>query len=300
MPEANYPVINGEIASLADYSALIKKIQAEWKDQGVDYFPANLWFRGQKNDWPLLPKVLRPVEDPETDCITTYNELMILEAFTALYRNYIAERFEDRSLEMLAFMQHYGAPTRLLDWTENALIGLYFAVEAVRPDSAGSPVVWIMCPGQLNTLALEGDRQMPGPFLGSIAMVRARIEMIGRLREIRPGMRFKIASGEEVLGRYLTLPFAFYPVSSGNLRLATQKGCFTIHGTQREAIEDLFTQKGKECFLRRVCIRKEAAGAIREELRVMGITPRSVFPDLAGLVQELSGRTYFDWSQKKP
>ena len=31
---------------------------------------------------------------------------------------------------------------------------------------------------------------------------------------------------------------------------------------------------------------------IREGLRIMGITPRSVFPDLGGLSQELSGREY--------
>src|SRR5881227_953261 len=41
-----------------------------------------------------------------------------------------------RALEWLALMQHYGAPTRLLDFTESFWIALYFAFEDAEEDCA--------------------------------------------------------------------------------------------------------------------------------------------------------------------
>jgi hypothetical protein len=292
MPETSYPV-TAEIASVAEYLALLKQVQAEWEALGENYYPTNLWFRGQKDDWPLLPRVLRSLEDPETGQTARHNEFFILNAFTSLYGNYIVERFEPESVQMLALMQHNGVPTRLLDWTESALVGLFFAVEEVRSDFGGTPVVWIICPGRLNTLALKGQATVRGPFVASISMVTGRIEMIGREPEIRDDGFLITGSKEKLSAERLSLPVAFYPISFNNLRLAVQKGCFTIHGTDPVGIDALFINTSEQCFLKRVNISKEAAGGIREELRVMGITPRSLFPDLNGLAQELRGREYF-------
>ena len=55
---------------------------------------------------------------------------------------------EDDHLGWLAMMQHYGAPTRLMDWTYSFFIAVYFALEASSTDAA----VW----------ALNTDR-MPAP-----------------------------------------------------------------------------------------------------------------------------------------
>jgi hypothetical protein len=52
----------------------------------------------------------------------------------------------DNSLEWLALIQHYGGPTRLLDFTRSFYIAAFFAVETADADAA----IWCLNPRMLN------------------------------------------------------------------------------------------------------------------------------------------------------
>src|SRR5690606_36926394 len=69
--------------------------------------------------------------------------------------------------EWLFLMQHYGVPTRLLDWTDSPLVALFFAVYNVDRDDRDASL-WVLLPAALNrqTGWAELQDQAGIPFFG--------------------------------------------------------------------------------------------------------------------------------------
>ena len=103
-------------------------------------------YRGQCDaSWSLIPSFYRGLDEfqpPPTD-LEDGEWLGALER--DVYREFELKgrRFASRKWEFhnpwhrLIFAQHYGLPTRLLDWSKSALIAAYFAVNS-HPDQDGA------------------------------------------------------------------------------------------------------------------------------------------------------------------
>lgn len=99
-------------------------------------------FRGLKSvEHELEPSIERAIEPSEN--WAAFEPLLLAEfqSKARLYRNaYDLPQLDDR-LSWLALMQHYGVPTRLLDFTYSPYLALYFALRSRGRGERDSPFV---------------------------------------------------------------------------------------------------------------------------------------------------------------
>ena len=114
-------------------------------------------FRGQPSSkYPLATKLERDLKDFKVDMKEALRiEGGLLRRFKRQCHHYIAHPpDEDNTLEWLALMRHYEAPTRLLDWTYSFFVASYFALEKAKEEKEPNGndtgiwecAVWVLTP----------------------------------------------------------------------------------------------------------------------------------------------------------
>src|SRR5215467_13604576 len=136
--------------SLGEFEAITSNVRAEWDPGNV-----SLWFRGQgSSEWLLTPKFQRMI--PVDSNLFTEDEMR--EEFAMRGRIRLVTRPTD-DWDWYVLMQHHSAATRLLDWTEGSLLGLYFAVSSHI--GSGDAAVWVLDPWDLNEKVIGRDEVIP-------------------------------------------------------------------------------------------------------------------------------------------
>ena len=124
------------------------------------------WFRGERDaNWELKSTLHRHIEDylrhsPKQLSDARRAEFLREEYKTLSYR-FRTEAWpllgdQDRSDWGIVFsMQHFGLPTRLLDWTESFACAVFFAQFQRKRDDAAA--IWMLDPSKLNNLSCKKE-----------------------------------------------------------------------------------------------------------------------------------------------
>jgi hypothetical protein len=244
---------NWVLKSLTDLPGIHKAIA---KDLGV----TNVWWRGHASaGWTLVPGVFR-MEDGggyryESNTIRRFIQ-------RARSRYPMCPDSSDES-GWLFLMQHYGLPTRLLDWSESPLVALFFAV--------------------------QGDG--PGALFGLSPFALNKVE-VGRPAIIGVGDptfddMISGAFGTNASNKSKAFAAAVI-VDETDARMLAQLTAFTVHSSPRPLEE----APDHIRFLRRIEIPEKAKAELRWELGQMGVRRSTLFPDLHNLALELKERRY--------
>jgi hypothetical protein len=251
----------GLIKNFDDFRALISKTTpGSWN-----------FFRGENRDfYPLIPKIGRLTKDRAVSedgelkldirmPADIYGEEHAFQEFKKAARPLVNIQ-PSGVWEWLALAQHHGLPTRLLDWSVNPLIALYFAVAETY-----------------SNVDLQRDKLTRPEYEGGAAFYIAHTRY--GLSEVD-----EENSEEKIKERFglIKSKTCFFSVPVITTRIKAQSGIFSI---QKNPWKPLNKQiKGKERIYK-YRIPFEKRSVLAKELRLLGINHAFVFADLDGLAR---------------
>lgn len=231
------------------------------------------WYRGcRSKSYKLVPTLYRHPKRTKISDIAKL-ELALTTRFVQRSLPFL-QRSLTSDWDKLFLMQHYGVPTRLLDWTENPFVAIYFALVSAAEAKSTDAAIWMCDPAAWNRGALDHISFKDGILDESSDQVRA------------------YEPPKPVDGTPMH-PIMIYG-SYNSPRIVAQRGGFALFGQGTEPMEKIYlSEKFSGNALQKIEIPHSKVAAIRLSLFRKGFTESVVFPDLDGLAKEL--RRVFDF-----
>lgn len=178
-----------------------------------------------------------------------------------------------KSGEALFIARHHGLPTRLLDWTANALFALYFACEDNNEENG---TVWAL---------RQRDKDLRKYALDPFELASKNTEKEILCPQIARSQRRKGRRGS------LKQVKIVFPIFNSP-RILAQDGIFTFHASPQLALEDCADKSfpvGEMDIqmLYRWKIEAKSKRQMLKDLNGLGITRRVIYPDLDGIAKSL-------------
>lgn len=264
------------ITTLRKFSSFVEKQLASSKD-------FTLWFRGAgKSSYTLSPSIHRhpqlttpeKVIDLETRIIDRFNQRAVPFLHKPLDRK--------NDWEVLFFMQHYRIPTRLLDWSENPFIALYFAltsanfeIEDKKKVYKNDAAIWVLDPVVWNREALKD-------FTYDKGVLSVEESFLNSYKPRTPYANIP------------QKPLAIFGTHNSP-RIVSQRGVFTVFGKKIQPMEETYVvdEFPQDCLIK-LNFPAGNINSLLNSLIALGITDSVVYPDLEGLSKEVMRFFKFD------
>jgi hypothetical protein len=283
-----------DITTFDQIQELLTRLYEKWVKAG-----RTIAWRGVVSaDWPLHSSLYRRLywssTNPPTEADLRVEEEKLLK-YTHQWGLHNGSRGRLSVLEQLATLQHFGAPTRLIDVSLNAYIGLWFAVEEKWSDGER---VYEEADGRLFAIdisqrlinensderAWEDDRSRPWKALSNK-------EWLGKTRAWKPPpfeARIAAQHGAFLFGgvpqTQVGIVWPKSTSSGSNWPIADVRRCISIplrfHKADPEA-GGVPEASGQPAYTFR--IKKEAKDPIRQRLaELFGYEHQTIYPDYPG------------------
>jgi hypothetical protein len=240
----------------------------------INQLPNNYLFRGQADaSWQLQSSLERVLGASWSGDKAREFEEFSLQEFRSKFHLYDRENVQPSSkLAWLSIMQHYGVPTRLLDFTASPYVALYFALESAVPSQRRDMALYAIDYSAVLDRSIDRIRVTNREFTETRATLFARQDEVFE-KVVDPGAYDIVWIGEPTLL---------------NARLDKQAGSFLLSGNRASRIEDVLTSS----LYCSVDVRKFIISGLLSEnvfalLRKMNITSKSLYGDLHGLARSI-------------
>jgi hypothetical protein len=194
----------------------------------------------------------------------------ILRNFIRYSRQYIDASRPHGDWELLITAQHHGVPTRLLDWTYSPLVAAFFATRPLDSGDERDRVVW-----RLDWQCVHRHFGFP-----ALALQVQDLDMLGGESDRFTPWRLFADKVKKAFACMIEPP-------SLDARIAAQYATFTLTSRTDRSFDAFLAEHSLEDALTRYLIPAAEVARVRDQLDLVGIDERRLFPDLDGVAAAL-------------
>jgi FRG domain-containing protein len=198
----------------------------------------------------------------------------ILRNFIRYSRPHLDDARPHNDWELLISAQHHGVPTRLLDWSYSPLVGAFFATRPLARAQERDRAVW-----RLDWQSVHRHFKLP-----PLALLIQDLETLLGAESLTPWKLFTARGGR-------AFACMIEPPSLDN-RIVAQAATFTLSSTTCQSFDEFLETQGLSDALTKYVIPVQDVARFRDQLDLVGIDERRLFPDLdgvAGAIQRYYG-----------